>query len=244
MSGAEEVSVWDRTTRIFHWLNVLCVLGLIAIGTVILFAGDLGVSNDGKILLKTTHVWVGYVFFINLAWRLVWGFVGGRYARWSAVLPFSSGYGAELRAHLDGLAHRRRDVSLGHNALGRLGVTLLLIALVVQGSSGLVLAGTDVYMPPFGGYFSEWVARPDLGPEAVRPYAPDTVDPDAYKEMRGLRAPFIDTHLVGFYVLLSLIALHVLGVVMTEVRSGGGRVSAMITGKKTVVASVESNGVD
>lgn len=54
-----EYKVWDAPTRIFHWLNVICVLGLIAIGTVILNADSLGVTDTGKIVLKTTHVWVG-----------------------------------------------------------------------------------------------------------------------------------------------------------------------------------------
>jgi cytochrome b561 len=49
--------VWDKTVRIFHWVNVLCVLGLIAAGTVNLNAKGLGVTTDGKILLKTIHVY-------------------------------------------------------------------------------------------------------------------------------------------------------------------------------------------
>ena len=41
----KEYFVWDRPVRIFHWLNVLCVLGLIAIGVTILNAKELGISN-------------------------------------------------------------------------------------------------------------------------------------------------------------------------------------------------------
>ena len=37
---------------------------------------ELGVTDNGKILLKTTHVWIGYVFAINLAWRIIWAFIG------------------------------------------------------------------------------------------------------------------------------------------------------------------------
>ncbi len=28
-------SVWDRTTRWFHWVNVICVIGLVSVGLVI-----------------------------------------------------------------------------------------------------------------------------------------------------------------------------------------------------------------
>ena len=227
-----EYRAWDRTTRLFHWLNFLCVLGLIGIGTVILYAGNLGVSNDGKIALKTLHVWIGYVFLVNLLWRLIWGFIGGPYARWSAVLPGGKGYGAALRDYLRAFIKREPYSYVGHNPVGRIAVTLLLITLLVQGCSGILLAGTDVYMPPFGRYFAEWVASPDMDSSQVRPYAPDTVNEASYEEMRAFRAPIIETHLTTYYVLLALILLHIVGVVTTELRKGGTLVSAMFTGRK------------
>jgi cytochrome b len=60
---------------------------------VILNAKSLGVSGEGKILLKTIHAYIGYVFVINLSWRLVWGFIGNKYVRWKAILPIGKGYG-------------------------------------------------------------------------------------------------------------------------------------------------------
>ena len=87
-------------------------------------------------------------------------------------------------------------------------------------------------MPPFGQYFAEWVASPDMDPSQVRPYAPDTVNEASYEEMRAFRAPIIETHLTTYYVLLALILLHIVGVVTTELRKGGALVSAMFTGRK------------
>ena len=52
--------VWDRPTRWFHWINFVCVVALAAIGTAILYDKELGVTDGGKILLKTTHVSVSY----------------------------------------------------------------------------------------------------------------------------------------------------------------------------------------
>ncbi len=80
--------VWDRTIRIFHWTNVLCVIGLIGVGLVILNSKALGVTTDGKILLKTVHAYIGYLFVLNLSWRIIWGFLGNHYARWATILPF------------------------------------------------------------------------------------------------------------------------------------------------------------
>ena len=47
------VFVWSRNIRLFHWLNVAAVFSLIVIGVIILNSKTLGVSVDGKILLKT-----------------------------------------------------------------------------------------------------------------------------------------------------------------------------------------------
>lgn len=224
--------VWDRTQRVFHWLNVLCVIGLAGIGTVILFAGDLGIPNDGKILLKTVHVWVGYVFVINLLWRLVWGFIGGPYARWSALLPGGRDFGRELAGSIRDFARGRPSAEPGHSPLGRVAVTVLLAALLVQGVTGIILAGTDVYMPPLGGLFAEWVASPDMDPAGVRPYAPETVNAQSYEAMRAFRAPVLETHETTYFILLGLISLHIAAAVLTDVRQGGGVISAMFTGRK------------
>lgn len=224
--------VWDTTTRVFHWLNATCVLGLAAIGTVILNAGDLGIPNDGKILLKTVHVWVGYVFALNLLWRLIWAFVGGPYSRWRALLPMGTGYTAQLGEELAALRDKRQLSYVGHSPLGRIAVTVLLLCLLSQAITGLILAGTDVYMPPLGGYFAEWVVADGLDPSQVRPYAPETVNPDTYKAMRALRSPVISTHETMYFVLLGLIALHIAAVVLTDIKRGGTIISAMFTGRK------------
>lgn len=227
-----EYRVWDRTTRVFHWLNFLCVLGLTGVGTVILFAGDLSIPNDGKVALKTLHVWIGYVFMINLLWRLIWGFIGGPYARWSALLPGGKGYFSALKSSIGELFTREPDTHVGHNPLGRVAVTVLLLSLLVQGGSGILLAGTDVYMPPFGNYFAEWVAGPDKDPSQVRPYAPETVNETAYQEMRDFRSPVITTHLYNYYLLLGLVLLHLIAVIALDVRKGGNIISAMFSGRK------------
>jgi len=48
--------VRDRTTRVFHRVNLFCVLALALLGLAILSEKSFGVSADGKILLKTLDV--------------------------------------------------------------------------------------------------------------------------------------------------------------------------------------------
>jgi cytochrome b len=218
---------------VFHWVNFLAVVALAAIGTVILNADALGIPDDpGMVALKTVHVYVGYVFVLNLVWRLVWMFIGGRFARWSALLPFGAGFGSGLVQFVRGLAAGRPPFYLGHNPLARIVLSLLVLLLVVQGATGIVLAGTDVYLPPLGGTMREWVAADTHDPALVRPYAPDTVNAQGYADMRAFRSPIVETHELGYFLVLALIAIHIAGAVVGEIKEGGTIVSAMFTGRK------------
>ncbi len=228
----QEYKVWDRSVRIFHWLNVICVLALIAIGTVILNSKLLGVTSDGKILLKTVHVYIGYIFALNLSWRIVWGFIGGHHARWSQVLPFGQVYKTQLKAYFSSTKADKPVGFLGHNPIARLMVAFLFLLMSIQAVTGLVLAGTDVYMPPFGNTIKEWVAVDEQSIAQVEPYSKEGVNPEAYKEMRDFRKAFITTHYYVFYILLVAILVHLIGVVVAELRERNGIVSAMFTGKK------------
>ncbi len=227
-----EYAVWDSSVRIFHWVNVLCIIGLLAIGIVILNAKALGVTTDGKILLKTWHVYVGYVFVANLTWRIIWGFIGNYYARWKNVLPFGKQYKSQLNLYMSGKKENRSVAFLGHNPLARIMVFLLFILLTVQGISGLILAGTDVYMPPLGNAMAEWVSEDKAQVELVKPYSKVNVNANSYKEMRAFRKPVINTHYYVFYILLAFIVLHIFAVVYTEIKERNGLVSAMFSGKK------------
>jgi cytochrome b len=228
----QEYRVWDRTIRWFHWINVLTVLALIAIGLVIFNSKALGITDDGKVLLKTWHVYIGYVFALNLAWRLIWGFVGNRFSRWKAILPFGAQYREHKQAFFSHLKQGKAVGFQGHNPLARWMVMALLLLLTVQAVTGLVLAGTDIYKPPFGGQFKAWVAESPETMDLVKPYSEAGIDKDAYKAMRDFRSPFKTIHELNFFILVGLIVLHLLGVIVTELRERNGLISAMFTGRK------------
>lgn len=234
MTDLKAYSVWDAGIRWFHWINLMCVLGLIAVGVVILNAKVLGVPSDGKILLKTVHVWIGYVFALNLSWRLVWAFIGGPHARWRAILPGGRGYTKDVRRYITDFRAGRPRQYIGHNPLGRFAVTCLLFLLLVQAVTGLVLAGTDLFYPPIGSWIAGWVAIPGVDPATLVPYAKEMYDEAAYEAMRAFRKPFITVHYYGFYTLLVFSLIHVLAVVVTELREGGNLISAMFSGNKVL----------
>lgn len=226
--------VWDRGIRWFHWVNFLTVLALLGTGLIIYNGKALGITGDAKILLKELHVWSGYLFALNLAWRIVQGFRGGRFARWRSVLPFGRGYFRELRAYLGSMKRGKPRYYLGHNPVGRLMVLLLFALLAIQAVTGLTLAGTDLYYPPLGAWIADWVAAAGTDPASLIPGDKSMVDVAAWTEMRDFRKPFITLHVQTFFLLLGAVALHVAGVVVTEVKERVGLVSAMISGEKVL----------
>lgn len=238
--SAKTYKVWDRTTRIFHWVNVVSIFALLIIGTLILNGKMFGFSVEGKVMIKTVHVYIGYVFAINLTIRLIWGFIGGPYSRWKAILPMGEEYGDKLRSMIVSMKNGKPKTYLGHNPVGRIAVTVLLIVLLVQAITGLVVAATDIYAPPFGSIITEWIAADGVDHTSLVPgIKNEMINAEAYKEMRDFRKPYINTHVYTYYLLLGLIFMHILAVVATEVKYGDNLISAMFTGKKTVTSKPE-----
>ncbi len=111
------VRIWDLPTRLFHWLLATCVIALIVTGNV-----------GGNAMVW--HFRLGYAVLTLLLFRLVWGFAGGHWSRWTQ-LPLSPG---SVMAYLRG-----RSLSwAGHNPLGSWSLVGMLLWLLLQVSTGLV----------------------------------------------------------------------------------------------------------
>lgn len=234
MNELKSYAVWDAPTRLFHWINALSIFGLIAVGVVILNADALGITKDGKIALKTLHVWIGYVLALNFFGRIVWAFLGNRHARWRQMLPGGRGYSGRLARYIQTFVAGSPEPYLGHNPLGRIAVVVLLTLIAMQTVTGLILAGTDIFYPPLGHWISRRIAAPGTDPASLVPYALEMVDPAAYQAMRSMREPIATAHLLGFYALAVTCTIHIAAVVVTELRGGGTLVSAMLTGRKVL----------
>jgi len=233
MAELKSYAVWDRSTRWFHWINFLCVVALTAVGLAILYGDAIDLTNAGKIALKTLHVWIGYVFALNLLWRLAWGFIGNVHARWRAVLPVGAGYFSSLAGYVRATLAGAPPHYIGRSPASRLAATVLILVLIVQAVTGLVLAGTDVFMPPFGSWIAGWIAAPGVDPATLVPYAPEMYDKAAFEAMRAFRKPFVNVHLWNFYALMGLVVAHVTAVIAVELK-GGGIIGAMFTGRKVL----------
>jgi len=179
---------------------------LILIGVTILNSKVFGVSTEGKVLLKTIHVVIGYVFATNLIIRIIIGFIGTAHERWSKTLPFHKGFKDEFVK----FSQHKKVAYKGHNPAGKLMVFALLTLMSIQIISGLVIAGTDIYYPPFGNYFAESVAIDKGTIQDIKPYSKINVNENAYKAMRDIRKPFITAHVYAFYGLIFLIPFQII----------------------------------
>jgi cytochrome b len=129
--------VWDLPVRIFHWTLVAAIVGAY-------------VTNRLGVNYFEYHVWCGYTVLVLVTFRIVWGLIGTRHARfWN----FVRGPVTTLRYGF-GLIRGTSPHSVGHNPLGALMVLLLLGMLLVQALTGLF--GNDEIMNqgPLYGYVS------------------------------------------------------------------------------------------
>jgi cytochrome b len=135
------VRVWDLPTRAFHW-----VLALTIVGSVV------SAKMGGNAMVW--HFRFGYVVFALLAFRLLWGLVGGR---WSRFTSFLYGPGSVLR-YLRGQSRPDEHHEVGHNPLGSFSVLALLVLLGLQVASGLVADDEIASVGPLNRFVSSAVA--------------------------------------------------------------------------------------
>lgn len=115
------VRVWDLPTRLFHWMLALTLVG-----------SFVSAKIGGNAM--AWHFRFGYLVFALLAFRLLWGVVGGRWSRFSSFLYAP---GTVLR-YLRGRSRADEHHDVGHNPMGSFSVFALLGFLALQVASGLV----------------------------------------------------------------------------------------------------------
>ena len=95
------VYVWEQPVRIYHWLNALAILVLIATGFFIADPLALQSSKEASGLftmgwVRMIHFIASYIFFFNFLFRIYWGFVGNKYANWKQFIPTSPRFFKEM----------------------------------------------------------------------------------------------------------------------------------------------------
>lgn len=117
-AGTVRVLVWDLPVRVFHWALVAS------------FAGAYWLSETER--LRDIHVMFGYTVLGLVGFRLVWGFVGTRYARFRAFL-FPP---REAARYLRSLLRRSGPGFVGHNPAGSFAIWAILGLAALTGITG------------------------------------------------------------------------------------------------------------
>lgn len=128
------VRVWDLPTRLFHWALASTMAGLAVTG----YAGG---------AMMYWHARLGYAVAALLLFRIVWGFVGGRWSRFATFLYSPRRVVRYLRGE--------ESAGIGHNPLGALSVFAMLAALAAQVASGLVSDDQISFTGPLNRFVSE-----------------------------------------------------------------------------------------
>ncbi len=180
--------VWDPLLRIFHWLLVVCCL----------------IAYIFEDKMFNLHLLVGSIIFGLLIFRLIWGVIGTKYARFS-------GLNCSIHAliqHLRGLARLEASPHIGHTPAGRIMIIFLLAGLLMLTVCGLMLYGLE-NSALFGASFMAEVE----------------IDTILWIE---------DMHELIADVLALAALLHIAGVLLESILQKQNLIRAMITGYKTV----------
>ena len=117
----KKILVWDVPTRIGHWL----------LATAFILSFLTGDSEE----LRLFHVAAGYAVAGILVFRIFWGVVGTRYARFASFL-FSP---RQVVAYLGGLLKGKPSHWLGHNPAGSYAIYTLILLGLTTAASGLAV---------------------------------------------------------------------------------------------------------
>ncbi len=176
------VFVWDVPVRLFHWLLAAS------------FTGAFLTAESER--YRDVHVALGYTVLGLVAFRLLWAFVGTRYARLSS---FAFGPRAVVD-YLESIVTFRPQHYVGHNPAGSWVIYALVVLALVTGAAG-------------------YATYNDIGGHWVE-----------------------DFHEGAANVMLTLVFVHIAGVVVSSLVHRENLVKAMVTGYKWVTRSGHASG--
>lgn len=217
------VKVWDLLVRIGHWTLVIA------------FFTAYFTEDD----FMTLHAWAGYVVGAYVLIRVLWGFVGGRQARFSNFV-YSP---AKIFGYLNNLIARKPQHYTGHNPAGGAMVLALLLSLTGTTWTGLKLYAVEDNKGPLA-ISARQVQAPIQSINLISVAKADNDDED-----KGEESEFNDKehkldkqdeeyweelHEVFANLTLLLVFLHVVGVIVSSYIDKENLVKAMLTGKKEI----------
>lgn len=230
-----QIYVWDKFIRFFHWSLVLAFI-------IAYLSGE----EESAI-----HIYAGYYILGLLLLRLIWGFIGSKYARFNQFIysPIT------MLSYLKRLFTKRGGKRyLGHNPAGGWMVILLMISIFCTSLSGLKVQALEGDGPLAGAaqavtgqnYFIKVSAyeheREEYEKSEREEYEKEAYQSNEYKEKEndkierhGINAneeQWEEIHEFFANLTVLLIVLHIGGVLLSSMKHHENLVRAMLTGYK------------
>lgn len=211
------VFAFEAPVRVWHWVNVACIVVLAVTGYLIaspLVSGS-GEASDSFLFgyIRFIHFFVAQIWTVAFVLRLYWAFVGNRYAREIFVLPvwkrsWWRGVLHEIRWY--GFVAKEPRTYVGHNPLAQISIFVA----VTLGSIFMIATGFALYAEGEGidswqyGLFG-WVF--DIWPNSQSVHT---------------------WHHLAMWVMLTFAILHIYVVIRENIVSGQSTFSTMWSGKR------------
>lgn len=190
------IKVWDPAIRIFHWSLVL--LFVVAY-----------VTGEEE---SSLHVYAGYGILGLILFRLVWGVIGTRYARFTQFIVGPQ----RVKTYLASFLRGKPEHYIGHNPLGGWMVLALLASLALTTWTGLELYGAQGKGP--------------LAETAI--YFAADAHANSDKRESGAGEWWEEVHEFFANFTLLLVVMHISGVLLSSLIHHENLIKSMITGDK------------
>jgi cytochrome b len=213
MDNTQFIKVWDIAIRVFHWTLLGCY--------VIAF-----ISSEN---IMKVHVIFGYIVLFLVLFRILYGFVGTKYARFSNFLYPS----AQIVDYLKGLLIGRPKHYIGHNPAGGFMIVILLLSLLSLTLTGLKAYGVKGHGPLAKHEISFMTNAFADSDDKENHDEHDSRKRRSKKNNRTEKDEFWEeVHETIAYFTLFLVSIHIMGVLVSSLVHRENLIKAMITGRK------------
>jgi len=219
MKNKQFIKVWDIAVRVFHWSLVGC------------FAIAFISAED----FRKLHVVFGYSVLFLVLFRILYGLVGTKYARFSDFLYPP----ARITDYLKGLLTGRPKHYIGHNPAGGFMIFIMLLSLLFLTLTGLKAYGVEGHGPLTNheiSVISNAFADSDDKENHDENYSHKRRSQKNTRTEKDEKDEFWEeAHEAVAYFTLFLVSIHIIGVLVSSLVHRENLIKAMITGRKQMI---------
>ncbi len=216
MNRENEVKIWDPFVRLSHWfLAAAFLLSYVTAGHP-----------------RWLHVYSGYFITVLVVLRIIWGFVGPKYARFSNFVKSSR----EILSYLKDLVLLRAKRHLGHDPAGGAMILLLLVFLSFTVLSGMMVHGVKDKAGPFA------AANPEMILSNLSFSGVALAESERHEREEAESGGWLgEAHEIFAKLTLLLVIVHLFGVLVVSLGTRENLVRSMITGRKRPIEEVSDD---